>query len=512
MDDPRVIADRYEIVSELGRGGMGIVWLAEDRTIGRRVAIKELHVPPGVPPAERGVFEERVLREARTAGRLNDPAVVTVYDVLRTDGGMFIVMELVEAPTLDDEIKVEGPLPPSQVAAIGEQVLSALEAAHAAGVVHRDVKPSNVMLPSSHRAKLTDFGIAQAHDDPRITTSGILVGSPTYIAPERLHGEDAGPASDLWALGAVLYFAVEGRSPFERTSTAATMNAILNDTPVLTRAHGPLAEAIMGLLERDPRSRPTPDRVRALLSTVDSPVHQTGGTPVMTGPVPVRRKGNLVVWVTAAAVPLVAFLVTLVVVLTDGDKDASQSGPPPESAGVTTGAAKPTSAGRTSSAPTTSSGQSGEYDGDKRKFFAADPDMAVFAGDLQNRASGCRDARTGVVAMLDLKSAVRCQLKFSGETYAVSFVSGRDPSVCAQMRNYFPAGGATLAGSGTWSGGGRTGTWADFTLPPEMSGGVTSTTYWTSGDSVCALAEPESRKAMPIGELHDAWERHIRPR
>src|SRR5439155_11897293 len=200
----RVIAGRYSVLTELGRGGMGVVWLAEDRTIGRRVAIKELHLPDGIPPAERAVFEERVLREARTAGRLNDPAVVTVHDIVQESGGTYIVMELIEAPTLTDYVRQHGPLPADAAASVAEQLLSALEAAHAAGVVHRDVKPSNVMIKRDGRVKLTDFGIAQAMEDQRLTVSGALVGSPSYIAPERLHGQDAGPPSDLWALGATL--------------------------------------------------------------------------------------------------------------------------------------------------------------------------------------------------------------------------------------------------------------------------------------------------------------------
>jgi hypothetical protein len=264
----RVIAGRYALNAEIGRGGMGIVWRSEDRTIGRQVAIKELHLPDGIAPAEREVFEERVLREARAAGRLNDPGVVTVYDVVREQGTTFIVMELIDATTLTDLIRERGPLPQDVVARIAEQLLSALRTAHAAGVVHRDVKPSNVMVSASGRVKLTDFGIAQSTDDPRLTTSGILVGSPVYMAPERLRGEDADAGSDLWALGAVLFFAVEGYAAFERASTAATMHAILNDVPVLARGHGPLASVIMGLLNAHPAARPSPEQVSGLLAQV----------------------------------------------------------------------------------------------------------------------------------------------------------------------------------------------------------------------------------------------------
>ncbi|MFI7676667.1 serine/threonine-protein kinase [Actinophytocola sp. NPDC049390] len=267
----RVIAGRYTILEEIGRGGMGIVWLAEDRTIGRRVAIKELHLPAGVPTEERQVLEQRVLREARAAGRLNDPSVVTVFDVLQEAGATFIVMELIQAPTLSDVVARQGPLPQEAVARIAEQLLSALEAAHAAGVVHRDVKPSNVMVLPSGRVKLTDFGIAQSTDDPRLTTSGILIGSPTYLAPEVIRGEQATAGSDLWALGASLYFAVEGTAAFERPTTAATMHAIVSEVPYLTRGHGPLASVIMGLLNATPQARLSAQQVRGLLAQVGTP-------------------------------------------------------------------------------------------------------------------------------------------------------------------------------------------------------------------------------------------------
>jgi serine/threonine protein kinase len=275
----RPIADRYAVLEEIGRGGMGIVWLAEDRTIGRRVAIKELRVPGGVPPQERAVFEARVLREARAAGRLNDPGVVTVHDVLQEDGATYIVMELVEAPTLADLVAREGPLPQDQVARLAKPLLSALQAAHAAGVVHRDVKPSNILVLSNGRVKLTDFGIAQSTDDTRLTSSGAVIGSPAYIAPERLHGDETDARSDLWALGAVLFFAVEGSSPFERPTTAATIAAVLKDKPELTRCDGPLASVITGLLDAAPEARPTVAEVDAQLAQA---IQAPASTPTKT--------------------------------------------------------------------------------------------------------------------------------------------------------------------------------------------------------------------------------------
>ncbi|HWD04764.1 MAG TPA: serine/threonine-protein kinase [Amycolatopsis sp.] len=261
---PRLVAGRYQLLGELGRGGMGVVWRAQDQVIGRAVAIKELRLPDAEGQA---VFSERVLREVRAGGRLNDPAVVTVFDVVTDGGTTFIVMELVEAPTLADLVRRHGPMPAAHVAAIGDRVLAALAAAHAAGIVHRDVKPANIMVAPDGRVKLTDFGIAHAIDDPRLTTSGTIVGSPAFMAPERVEGREALPASDLWSLGATLFFAVEGLVAFERPTTAATLHAIMTETPYLTRGHGPLAAAILGLLVPKPEARLTATQARSLLAT-----------------------------------------------------------------------------------------------------------------------------------------------------------------------------------------------------------------------------------------------------
>lgn len=261
----RVVAGRYAIRDELGRGGMGVVWRADDQVIGRQVALKELPPPQGLSGNGKSAYLERVLREARTAGRLNDPAVVTVYDVVSENGTTFIVMELVQAPTLADVIAAEGPLPPARVATIGRQVLGALETAHAAGIVHRDVKPSNIMVSAGDKVKLADFGIARAMDDPNLTMTGGIMGSPGYMAPELFAGSAPAPASDLWALGATLFHAVEGRSPFSRETTAATMHAIMYDDPRLTRVQGPLAQLIMGLLAQPVETRLTARAAREML-------------------------------------------------------------------------------------------------------------------------------------------------------------------------------------------------------------------------------------------------------
>ncbi|MEU3649755.1 serine/threonine-protein kinase [Lentzea sp. NPDC034063] len=254
-EETRLVAGRYATLRELGRGGMGVVWLAEDRVIGRQVALKEL----------RTTETERVLREARTAGRLNSPNVVGIYDVIVEHGATYLVMELVEAPTLS-EVMTRRSLTEDEVADIGLQTLNALEAAHAAGIVHRDVKPSNIMVLPDGRVKLADFGIARAMDDPGLTATGGIMGSPGYMAPELFAGKQPSPASDLWALGATMFHAIEGRSPFQRDTTAATMHAIMYEEPVLHRTRGPLADTIMALLSQDDTRRLTAAQLRERLS------------------------------------------------------------------------------------------------------------------------------------------------------------------------------------------------------------------------------------------------------
>ncbi|GLZ32212.1 serine/threonine protein kinase [Lentzea sp. NBRC 105346] len=263
----RVIGDRYALVVELGRGAMGVVWRAEDQLLRRTLAIKELLPQPGTSDEERRVAEERVLREARSAAKLNDPAVVTVHDVLIEGDRTYLVMELVDAVNLSTLISRFGPRDPRWVADIALQALGALESAHAAGIVHRDVKPSNIMVRPDGRVTLTDFGIAQAMDDPKLTTNGML-GSPAYMSPDRLQGRPASPASDLWALGVTMAHAVEGISPFERDSTASTLHAVMYEPPVLRRASPELAEVIRGLLTVDPLARLTAAQARAMLTRI----------------------------------------------------------------------------------------------------------------------------------------------------------------------------------------------------------------------------------------------------
>lgn len=260
-----LLADRYRLGELIGRGGMGKVWRAHDEVLHRTVAVKELTAGLYVSEADREVLHARTQKEARAAARINHPGVVTVHDVIEFDNRPWIVMEYVDGPSLADAAKESGPLDPREAARIGLHVLGALRAAHAAGVLHRDVKPGNVLLAKDGRVLITDFGIAAIEGDAEITRTGEIVGSIDYLAPERVYGEAPGPASDLWSLGATLYTAVEERSPFRRTSPISTLQAVVNDEPPpLTRA-GPLTPVITALLRKDPADRPDPVEAERML-------------------------------------------------------------------------------------------------------------------------------------------------------------------------------------------------------------------------------------------------------
>ena len=231
---------------------MGTVWLAEDDVLARRVAVKEVSPPADMTPQEREMLRERTLREARTAARLSHPNVVAIYDVVEDDGRPWIVMELVPSRSLRDVVQENGPLPAQQAAAVGLQVLTALNAAHALGIMHRDVKPGNVLIDATGRAVLADFGIARTQDSSTLTTSGMIVGSPSYIAPERARGERGGPESDLWSLGATLYALVEGRPAYDRAGALPTLMAVVNEDPDPPTRAGALWPVIRGLLDHVP--------------------------------------------------------------------------------------------------------------------------------------------------------------------------------------------------------------------------------------------------------------------
>ncbi len=280
-DTGRVIAGRYRLQAPIGRGAMGVVWRARDQLLDRDVAIKEVQIGAMLTPQERANAYQRTLREAKTAARLNHPGVVTVYDVAEDEGRPWIVMQLVSAQSLDQVLATSGPLSPRRTAEMGRQVIAALSVAHAAGVMHRDVKPSNVLLTRDDRAVLTDFGIATFAGDTRLTQTGMVMGSPGFTAPERIRGEDATPASDLWSLGATLYAAVEGHGPFERRGGAITiMSAIINEDAPAAPTAGALAPVIAALLRREPSDRPDAATAARMISEVLPQLPtRTGATP-----------------------------------------------------------------------------------------------------------------------------------------------------------------------------------------------------------------------------------------
>ncbi|MER5553160.1 serine/threonine-protein kinase [Streptomyces sp. NPDC002793] len=260
-----VLAGRYRLGDVLGRGGMGKVWRAHDEVLHRTVAVKELTAGLYVAEADRAVLHARTQKEARAAARITHPGVVTVHDVIEYDNRPWIVMQYVDGPSLADATKESGEVEPREAARIGLHVLSALRAAHSAGVLHRDVKPGNVLLARDGQVLLTDFGIAAIEGDSTITRTGELVGSIDYLAPERVRGGDPGPASDLWSLGATLYTAVEGSSPFRRTSPISTMQAVVAEEPPPPMRGGALTPVIIALLRKDPADRPTAEETERML-------------------------------------------------------------------------------------------------------------------------------------------------------------------------------------------------------------------------------------------------------
>jgi serine/threonine protein kinase len=269
---PRLVAARYWLLNELGRGGMGTVWLADDQLVGRQVAVKELRPPHGLAGGDLAAFRRRALQEATSAARIHHPNAVTLYDVLPAtadDDAVYLIMELIEGPTLGQLIAGSGTLPDATTAAYGLQLLDVLEAAHDLGITHRDVKPANIMITSAGQAKLTDFGIAHIAGDARLTRSGVM-GTQAYMAPELFESAPITPAADLWALGATLYHATEGHCPFDRDTTAATLRAILLDPIPAPRCSPALAAAISALLQRDPVQRATASQARAQLSQAAS--------------------------------------------------------------------------------------------------------------------------------------------------------------------------------------------------------------------------------------------------
>ncbi|MGW5863985.1 serine/threonine-protein kinase [Streptomyces sp. NPDC055239] len=277
----RVIAGRYRLLAPLGEGGMGTVWRARDEVLGREVAVKEVRAPVGIPASDVDRLYARLEREAWAAARIPHRNVVTVYDVASEDGRPWIVMEVVRGLSLSDILDSEGPMAPQRAARIGAEVLAALRAAHEAGVLHRDVKPGNVLIANDGRVVLTDFGIAMVEGSSALTMTGEVVGSPEFLAPERALGRRPGPESDLWSLGVLLYAAVEGSSPFRQDTPLSTLRAVVDEELPPPRNAGPLAPVIEGLLRKDPAARISAAEAENQLRLVAA-----GGTPGVQAPLP----------------------------------------------------------------------------------------------------------------------------------------------------------------------------------------------------------------------------------
>jgi serine/threonine protein kinase len=274
-----LIGDRYELRVPIGNGGMGTVWRASDTLLRREVAVKEVLLPPTMPRNEQSALCERTMREARAAAALSHPSVVQVYDVVTDNARPWIVMELLDARSLADMVIEDGPLPQRAVAKIGIAMLGALEVAHAAGVLHRDVKPANVLICADGRCVLTDFGVARLPTESNLTTPGMVLGSPHFISPERAVGGAFGPPSDLFSLGVTLYTAVEGGPPFDRGDPFETMRAVVEEAPRPPRLAGPLRPILMGLLDKEPSRRWDVDHARvALRELLVGQLSRTGPT------------------------------------------------------------------------------------------------------------------------------------------------------------------------------------------------------------------------------------------
>ncbi|MFF5975860.1 protein kinase [Streptomyces sp. NPDC012769] len=284
----RLLAGRYRLGVVLGRGGMGTVWRAVDETLGRTVAVKELRFPNSIDDDEKRRLITRTLREAKAIARIRNNGAVTVYDVVDEDDRPWIVMELIEGKSLADAVREDGTLTPRRAAEVGLAILDVLRSAHREGILHRDVKPSNVLIAEDGRVVLTDFGIAQVEGDPSITSTGMLVGAPSYISPERARGHKPGPAADLWSLGGLLYAAVEGSPPYDKGSAIATLTAVMTEPVDPPKNAGPeLEKVIYGLLAKDPDQRLDDAGARVLLRAVlDAPEAPPEPSPEATRVVP----------------------------------------------------------------------------------------------------------------------------------------------------------------------------------------------------------------------------------
>ncbi|AHH98137.1 hypothetical protein GCM10010174_79720 [Kutzneria viridogrisea] len=345
-----LVAERYRLVSRVGSGAMGVVWRAEDTLLHRDVAVKELLVHPGMSQAQSDEARRRAMREGRIAARLHHPNATAVYDVVQHEGRPCLIMEYLPSQSLADLLAAQPVLPAARVARIGVQLAAALAAAQKAGVVHRDVKPANVLLAADGTVKLTDFGISQATTDGTMTGTGLLAGTPAYLAPEIARGQEGGFASDVFSLGATLYAAVEGAPPFGVDSNPiALLHRIATQEATEPAQAGPLTAPLVAMLRQDPEDRPTAQQVHEVLSAVV----EAAAAEVPAAAAPDQQRRRRVLLLAAAAVVVVIGLAVVVVLNTPNQSPAADGQPP----AVTTGSAKPTTTAPTTTTTTTTTTQ-----------------------------------------------------------------------------------------------------------------------------------------------------------
>lgn len=344
-----LLAGRYRLGRRIGRGGMGTVWRATDELLTREVAVKELHVGDADSARDSQAQRERTLREARTVALIKHPNVIVLHDIVEQDGRPWIVMELVEGRSLSDLLVADGPVGAGEAARIGVAMLGALRAAHARGVLHRDIKPPNVLLEAgTGRVVLTDFGIAQVSGATTITETGAFVGSPEYTAPERMSGGRAGPESDLWSLGVLLCTALSGSSPFHRDSLGGILHAVVHDEIRPPAAAGPLLPVVRGLLERDPARRMSTGRaeqlLRAYLETGNTsagvactPTEQAVPLPLLPATALTPGRGRTALMAALAVATLAGMGAGLAALLTDPGAGRTDGRPPHSAVTDTTG-------------------------------------------------------------------------------------------------------------------------------------------------------------------------------
>ncbi len=325
---PDIIAGRYRVVRPVGRGGMGTVWLCTDETLHRQVAVKQIGSLPGESPDDTA----RAMREARLAAALNHKNAVSIYDVVEQGGTTWLVMEYVPSQTLSQLIASEGRMPPARVAHIGVQVAAALTSAHSLGIVHRDIKPGNVLVGDEDVAMISDFGIARGHQDTHLTQTGMVTGTPAFFSPELARGEDPSFASDVWALGITLYTATEGTPPYEPHSNPLAMLSTIAREPPPPPAHaGPLTGALAEMLHPDASRRSTMAGALAALQAVDQPSNATAGDQAAekTSALPEHVRSNRTAIIEDSVEPVYERPVTVPAVTSSWSDGRTHHEPPP---------------------------------------------------------------------------------------------------------------------------------------------------------------------------------------